>query len=68
VLGALGAGLLIPFLQAQPDLLDALADMVHHQRPHRPINYFGAGFILLCVAQVAGSGIVYLAMRLRRGT
>jgi putative transcriptional regulator len=34
VLGALGAGLLIPFLQAQPDLLDAPADKLFWRRLH----------------------------------
>jgi hypothetical protein len=68
VIGTLGVGLLIPFLQTQPALLDTLLDVLHHNHPHQPMNYFVAGFILLCVAQVSGSAVVYLVMQLRRGT
>jgi hypothetical protein len=67
VMGILGVGLLIPFLQTQPALLDTLVDVLHHNHPHQPMNYFVASFILSCVAQVSGSAVVCLVMQLRRG-
>jgi hypothetical protein len=65
LIGVFATGVLIPFLQTQPALLQTLMDIQFRHSTTRPVDYFIAGFTLLLVTQIIGSMLVQLAMRLK---
>jgi drug/metabolite transporter (DMT)-like permease len=65
MLGAGCVGIILLSFIPQPSRLEALADILSHHQPHAPIEYFAIGIMATILAQIIGTQLMYLAMRLK---